>query len=323
MLVVLAGGVGGSKFLWGLVQEAGPDRVTAVVNTGDDLELQGLRISPDLDIVTYTLAGLADPARGWGFAGDSFQCLELLGRYGEPDWFRLGDRDLATHLFRTRALRRGRRLTEITGHIRAALGVQTAVLPMSDDPVETHVLILDGRTPRSVHFQEYLVQRGGKDEVRGVEYRGSPQAGVTPEVRAAVEGARAVIIAPSNPVASIGPILAISRLRDLIRKAPAPVVAMSPIVGGRSLKGPSDKFLRWAGVDVSPLGVARLYLSSLGRLDGMVIDRLDEEERPRIEALGVRVRVADTMMTGPEEKRQAARSALSLLEELSCPAPRS
>jgi LPPG:FO 2-phospho-L-lactate transferase len=323
MFVVLAGGVGGSKFLWGLVQEAGPDQVTAVVNTGDDLTLHGLRISPDLDIVTYTLAGLVDPGRGWGFEGDSFRCLELLDRYGEPAWFRLGDRDLATHLFRTRALARGRRLTEVTRHIAGTLGVRTAVLPMSDDRVETHVLVSDGRTPRSLHFQEYLVQRGGDDAVRGVEYRGSPQAGVTPEVRSAVERARAVIIAPSNPVASIGPVLAIPGLRDLLRSAPLPVVAMSPIVGGRSLKGPSDKFLRWAGVEVSPLGVARLYLSSLGRLDGLVIDRLDEGEGPAIESLGVRVHVADTLMTGPEDKRRAARSALTLLEELRCPAPRS
>ncbi|RPH34971.1 MAG: 2-phospho-L-lactate transferase, partial [Planctomycetota bacterium] len=218
---------------------------------------------------------------------------------------------------------RGRRLTEVTRHIAAVLGVRTAVLPMSDDRVETHVLVMDGRTPRSLHFQEYLVQRGGQDAVRGVEYRGSPRAGVTPEIRAAMEHARAVIIAPSNPVASIGPILAVPGLRDLVRSAPAPVVAVSPIVGGRSLKGPSDKFLRWAGVEVSPLGVARLYLSSLGRLDGLVIDRLDEADGARIGGLGVRVHVADTMMTGPEEKRRVARSALAWLEELRCPAPRS
>ncbi len=322
-LVVLAGGVGGSKFLWGLVQEAEPDAVTAIVNTGDDIELHGLWISPDLDIVTYTLAGLVDQDRGWGVAGETFRCLELLGRYGRPVWFQLGDRDLATHLFRTSALRDGRRLTEITAVIRSALGVRTPILPMSDDRVGTYVLISEDGTPRSLHFQEYLVQRGGRDEIRGVEYRGSPRAGVTPEVESAVAGAQAIVIAPSNPVASIGPILAIPGLRELIRRTPIPLLAVSPIVGGRSLKGPSDRFLRWAGVEVSPFGVASLYVSSLGRLDGLVIDRADEAQRARIEALGVRVRVADTIMTRPEDKRRAGRTVLSLLEELPCPAPRS
>jgi LPPG:FO 2-phospho-L-lactate transferase len=194
---------------------------------------------------------------------------------------------------------------------------------MTDDRVATYVLIHDGRIPRAVHFQEYLVQRGARDEVRGVEYRGSPQAGLTPEVRAAVAGAAAILIAPSNPVASIGPILAVPGLRDLIRAAPAPVVAVSPIVGGRSLKGPSDRFLRWAGVEVSPFGVAQLYLSGLARLDGLLIDAADRQERPRIEALGVRVRVADTVMRSLAEKRRTARAVLSLLEELACPAPRS
>ncbi len=319
MIVVLAGGVGGSKLLWGLAQELGPSGLIAIVNTGDDIELLGLHISPDLDIVTYTLAGRVDPRQGWGFAGDSFRCLEVLGRYGAPTWFRLGDLDLATHLARTQALREGRRLTEVTAAIAGGLGVRTPVLPMSDDPVATHVLIRDG-TPRAVHFQEYLVRRGGVDEVRGVEYRGSPVARLTPEVRRAVAGAAAILIAPSNPVASIGPMLAIPPLRSLLRRAAAPILAVSPIVGGRALKGPSDKFLRWAGVEVSPAGVAAWYRATLGRLDGLLLDHADAGQREALEGAGTRVRAAATVMASPEDKRRVAREALALLEEVGCAA---
>ncbi|MFB3816281.1 MAG: 2-phospho-L-lactate transferase [Candidatus Methylomirabilales bacterium] len=322
MLVVLAGGVGGSKFLWGLAQEVGPTGLTAIVNTGDDIELLGLRISPDLDIVTYTLAGLVHAEQGWGFAGDTFRCLEALGGFGVPTWFRLGDRDLATHLFRTQALREGRRLTEVAAAIAGALGVATPILPMSDDPVATHVLIQDGGL-RSVHFQEYLVRRGGADEVRGVEYRGSPTARATAEVRRALSAAHAVVLAPSNPVASIGPILAIPALRELLQAIRVPILAVSPIVGGRSLKGPSDRFLRWAQVEVSPAGVAALYGSTLGRLDGLLVDRTDAGLQPRLEGMGIRVRAADTVMAGPGDKRRVARETLALLEEVRCAAPRS
>jgi LPPG:FO 2-phospho-L-lactate transferase len=314
--------VGGSKFLWGLAQEVGPAGLTAVVNTGDDIEILGLRISPDLDIVTYTLAGLVDADQGWGFAGDTFRCLEALGGYGVPTWFRLGDRDLATHLFRTQALREGRRLTEIAAAIAGALGVATPILPMTDDPVATHVLIQDG-VLRSVHFQEYLVRRGGVDDVRGVEYQGSPTARATAEVCRAMAAASAVILAPSNPVASIGPILAIPALRALLQAASVPILAVSPIVAGRSLKGPSDRFLRWAQVDVSPAGVAALYRSTLGRLDGLLVDRADAPLQPELESLGIRVRVADTVMARPEDKRGVARETLALLEETRCAAPRS
>ncbi|MEK7204032.1 MAG: 2-phospho-L-lactate transferase CofD family protein, partial [candidate division NC10 bacterium] len=206
-IVVLAGGVGGSKFLWGLAQEVGEDDLTAIVNTADDIELHGLKISPDLDIVTYTLAGVVDAGKGWGFAGDTFEYLKVMERYGQPTWFRLGDRDLATHVFRTQALREGRRPTQVADAIRRALGVRTRILPMSDDPVETYVLVGDG-PPHHVHFQQFLVQRGAVDEIRGIEYRGSARAHATPEVLAALGEAEAIFLAPSNPVASIGPILA-------------------------------------------------------------------------------------------------------------------
>jgi LPPG:FO 2-phospho-L-lactate transferase len=321
-IVVLAGGVGGSKFLWGLAQEVGEDNLTAIVNTGDDIELHGLRISPDVDIVTYTLAGLVDVEKGWGFAGDTFHCLQVLVKYGQPAWFNLGDRDLATHIFRTQALRQHTRLTEVADTVRRALGVRASVLPMTDDPVATHVLVGDGPM-RSLHFQEYLVQRGAKDEVRGVEYRGSARARPSPEILAALGEAEAIFIAPSNPIASIGPILAIPGIREHLRNAPVPVVVVSPVVGGASLKGPTDKFLQWAKVEVSPLGVSRFYQSVLGRLDGMLIDGVDAELAPAIEAAGVRVCVGEIVMGGPEEKRAVARMACKFLEDLGCRPPRS
>ena len=314
-IVVLAGGVGGSKFLWGLAQEVGEEQLTAIVNTGDDIELHGLRICPDLDIVTYTLAGLVDPDRGWGFAGDTFRCLESLARYGQPDWFHLGDRDLGTHIFRTQALRQGRRPTEVADAIRRALGVRTRILPMTDDCVETHVLVGDGPA-HFLHFQEFLVRRGATDEIRGIEYRGSARARPTPEVLTALAEAETILIAPSNPVASIGPILAIPAIRERLRNTRAPIVAISPVVGGQSLKGPTDRFLRWAKVEVSPLGVARLYDSALSGLDGMLIDRVDSGEAPRIEAMGVRTQVGEIIMRTPEDRRHVARSACKFLEEL-------
>jgi len=314
-IVVLAGGVGGSKFLWGLAQEVDEDDLIAIVNTGDDIELHGLKISPDLDIVTYTLAGVVDSDKGWGFAGDTFECLKVLERYGQPTWFTLGDRDLGTHIFRTQALREGRRLTEVADAIRQALGVRTRILPMTDDPVETHVLVGQG-PPHHLHFQQFLVQRGAVDEIRGIEYRGSARAHPTTEVRAALGQAEAIFIAPSNPVASIGPILAVPEIRESLRSSRAPIVAVSPVIGGESLKGPTDKFLRWAKVEVSPLGVAHLYHSALAGLDGILIDSADAHEKPRIEALGVRVRVGEILMRTPEQKRLVARTAVKFLEEL-------
>jgi LPPG:FO 2-phospho-L-lactate transferase len=314
-IVVLAGGVGASKFLWGLAQEVGEDDLTALVNTGDDIELHGLKISPDLDIVTYTLAGLADPEKGWGLAGDTFECLKILEKYGQPTWFRLGDRDLATHIFRSQALREGRRPTEVAEAIRRALGVRTRILPMTDDPVETHILVGNG-PPRHLHFQRFLVERGGVDEIRGVEYRGSARARPTPEVQAALKAAEAIFLAPSNPVASIGPILAVPGIRECLESSRAPRVAVSPVIGGRSLKGPTDKFLRWAKVEVSPLGVVCFYRAALGGLDGILIDDADAHEAARIAALGIRVHVGDILMATSEQRRRVARTAVKFLEEL-------
>ena len=315
-VTVLAGGVGGSKFLAGLAQEIDPTAVTAVVNTGDDIDLHGLKISPDLDIVTYTLAGRVDVERGWGFAGDTFACMDVLRAYGQPVWFRLGDRDLATHIYRTQALRRGQRLTEETETIRQALGVQVRILPMADEPVGTYILIADDGAVRPVHFQEYLVERGAKDTVRGVEFRGSVQARPTAEVCTALSEAETIIIAPSNPIASIGPILAISGIRRRLAALQAPVVVVSPIVAGRSLKGPTDAFLRWAKEEVSPLGVARCYQAILGNVRGMLVDQSDERLVPAIEALGIRVQTGNLVMGDDESKRQVARLARELRNRL-------
>jgi len=314
-IVVLAGGVGGSKFLWGLAQGAGEDELTAVVNTGDDIQLHGLWISPDLDIVTYTLAGVVDGEKGWGVAGDTFACLGMLAKYGQPSWFNLGDRDLATHIYRTQALKQGRRLTEIADHVRRTLGVRARILPMSDDPVATHVLVGE-RELRSLHFQEYLVERGARDEVRGVEYRGSVRARPTREVLAALGEADVVFIAPSNPVASIGPILAVPGVRSALQALRGPLVAISPVVGGRSLKGPTDRFLQWAKAEVSPLGVARVYRDALSRLTGMLIDRADAAQAAAIEALGTAVCVDDLVMRSPEDKRRVAGAACRFAERL-------
>lgn len=314
-IVVLAGGVGGSKFLWGLAQEMGEESLSAIVNTGDDIEMHGLRISPDLDIVTYTLAGLVDTDKGWGFAGDTFECMKVLQKYGQPAWFNLGDRDFGTHIFRTQALRHGRRPTEVADAISRALGVRARILPMTDDPVMTYVMVGNGPT-HALHFQEFLVQRKAADEIRGIEYRGSARARPTPEVLAAIQEAETIFLAPSNPVASLGPILAVPGIREALRSTKVPIVAISPVVGGQSLKGPTDKFLRWAKLDVSPLGVAHLYHSALNGLDGMLIDTVDKDETSRIEALGIRVRVGEIVMQGPEEKRQVARMSLKFLEAL-------
>jgi len=315
VIVVLAGGVGGSKFLWGLAQEVGGESLSAVVNTGDDIEMHGLKICPDLDIVTYTLAGIVDAEKGWGFAGDTFECLRVLGRYGQPTWFNLGDRDLGTHIYRTQALRQGHRLTEVADAIRRALGVQARILPMTDEAVTTYILVGDGPI-HSLHFQEYLVQEKAANEIRGIEYRGSPRAHPTPEVLSALQEADGIFLAPSNPVASIGPILAVPGIRACLRATRAPIVAISPVVGGHSLKGPTDKFLRWAGVEVSPLGVARLYSSALDGLDGMLIDSMDAGETSRIEALGVIVRTGAIVMRSLEDKQRVARLALEFLGAL-------
>jgi LPPG:FO 2-phospho-L-lactate transferase len=306
MITCLAGGVGASKLLRGLVEVAGQEALTIIVNTGDDIELHGLRISPDLDIVTYTLAGVVDEARGWGIAGDTFTGLARLGQFGRETWFQLGDQDLALHIHRTDGLRRGLRLSEVADGVRRAFGLRCRVLPMSDQPVPTTVITDDG----PMHFQEYLVRRGAKDEVRGVRFEGVDRAEPAPGVLGAIAAAEGIVVCPSNPVISIGPILAVPGIREALRDAPAPVVAVSPVVGGRSLKGPTDKFLRGLGDEVSASAVARLYRDFL---DILILDRQDAAEAATIEAMDIRTHVTQTIMWRLPEKVALAREVLAAL----------
>lgn len=305
MIVALAGGVGAAKFLRGLVEELPPETLTVIGNTGDDIELFGLHISPDLDIVAYTLSGLVDEDRGWGIQHDSFDCLTMLQRYGMPTWFNLGDRDLATHLLRTQKLRAGETLTEATTALYQALGLRVRLLPMCDAPVPSLV-----RTPAGTfHFQEYLVQRGGSEEVLEVIYHNISQARPAPGVLDAIARAEAILVCPSNPIISIGPILAVPGIRQAIRETAAPVVAISPIIQGATLKGPADKMLRGLGLEVSAFGVGQYYADLVTTL---VIDQLDADLQPRIAQLGIQVEVTNTIMRTPEDKRTLARTVLQV-----------
>ncbi len=307
-IVALAGGVGASKILLGLNRVMDSRELTVIVNTGDDIVLHGLAISPDLDIVTYTLAEVVNADTGWGFRDETFRTLEQLAVYGRPQWFHLGDRDLATHIHRTAMLRAGARLSEVANSIREALGVRATILPMSDEPVPTMIETNEGR----LHFQQYLVQRRAEPTVRAISFDGIERARPAPGVLEGLARARSVVICPSNPLISIGPILAIPGVREVMQKRRTHVMAVCPIVGGKSLKGPSDRMLAQLGHDVSALGVARMYQDICGT---MVIDPLDSAQRPAIEALGVEVVVHPTVMRNVEDKELLARRVLQFSEK--------
>jgi LPPG:FO 2-phospho-L-lactate transferase len=299
MIAVLCGGVGGSRFLQALASAVAPERITAIVNTGDDAWFHGLYVSPDPDIVTYALAGEVDAARGWGLRDDTFAWLESLGRFGEETWFRIGDRDLATHLHRTRLLREGWPLSHIAADIARAFGVRVRILPMSDYPVRTMVATDAGE----LAFQEFLVKRGARDAVRGVRFDGAESAHPAPGVLEAIRGARAIFIAPSNPIGSIWPILAVRAIRDAVRSAHVPRIAVSPIIAGRSLQPPAAEMMSGLGHDVSVGGVARLYA---GLIDTLVIDPTDGSAAAEVEAAGVRALVRPAMMRDDETRRTLA-----------------
>jgi LPPG:FO 2-phospho-L-lactate transferase len=299
--------VGGARFLRGLSRRTDPADVTVIGNTGDDEEFFGLHVSPDLDTILYTLAGLADPAQGWGIAGDTFSVLGALASLGAPTWFRLGDRDLATHVARTARLAAGHRLSRVTADFARALGVRTALLPMSDDRVRTHIHTDAGR----LAFQDYLVRRRARGRVRRIELAGARAARPAPGVLAALRASAAILIAPSNPLVSVGPILAIRGVRDVLRRRRDRVVAITPLVGGRPLKGPLHRMLRGLGLEVSPRGVARLYADVAGTF---VLDVRDRRAAPAITALGLRVVVTDTIMRTPVHAARLAGEALAALE---------
>ncbi len=302
-IAALAGGIGASKLLLGLNRVMNPRELTAIVNTGDDITLHGLAISPDLDIVTYTLAGLTNPDTGWGFRDETFRALDQLAVYGHSQWFHLGDRDLATHIHRTEMLRGGASLTEAAESVREALGVQAKILPMTDQPVPTMIDTDQGR----LHFQEYLVQRRAEPRVQAIAFDSIERARPAPGVLEAIEGASSIVICPSNPLISIGPILAVPGIRGALQKRRAHVIAVCPIVGGKSLKGPSDQMMAQLGYDVTPLGVARMYQDFCG---AMVIDPVDSSYGPAVESLGFELVVHPTVMRNIEDKQLLARRIL-------------
>ena len=296
MVVVLAGGSGGARLARGMLDVVGAQELAVVVNTGDDVEIYGVHVSPDPDLVTWWLADLIDE-RGWGIAGDSWEVMSALEAAGRPSWFRLGDRDLAMCLLRTELLRAGERLTTAQAEVARAAGVEARVLPMSDDPVRTR-LKLGGRWHP---FQEFMISEGGRGggEIEGVELDGVDDARPTPEVLDAIAAADAIVIGPSNPVISIGPILAVPGIRDAIATADAPVVAVSPFVSGRALKGPTEDFCRYAGL---PLGTACAIEAYAGLVDGVVADEPTDRSVP--------VHLTDTLMDTDAARRRLAATTL-------------
>ncbi|MDP9069405.1 MAG: 2-phospho-L-lactate transferase [Actinomycetota bacterium] len=304
-VTAVAGGVGGSKLLVGL-QQAQPDgSLTAVVNTADDAVIYGVHVSPDVDIVTYWLAGLADTARGWGLEADTFNVVGAFERLGLDTWFGLGDADLATCLFRTTRMAEGATLSAVTDEIRRALGVTTTIIPMSDDPVRTRMVCGDGRT---LDFQDYFVKERQQPAVKDVRFAGIADAKPAPGVIEAIRDADRVVLCPSNPVVSVGPILALSGVREALREHPD-VVAVSPIVAGRPIKGPADKLLPVLGAEVTAAGVATLYRDFCNTF---VVDSVDRQELALVEELGMRAIAVDTIMSDSESSLRLAQDLLAL-----------
>lgn len=310
MLTVLTGGTGGAKLVDGLARST-DEELRIIVNTADDEVFYGLYVSPDVDTIVYTLAGLVDEERGWGVKGDTFNCLAMLERLGLETWFRIGDVDLAMHVFRTMKMREERmKLSEVTDLVTKRLGIRACVIPMTDDRVRTMVDTGSELLP----FQRYFVEKRASTPVKSVFYEGLDTASPAPGVLESIAEARAVILAPSNPVVSIGPILGVKGVREALRASSSFVVAVSPIVGGRALKGPADVMLRSLNVDPSPVGVASLYADFL---DAIVIDLVDEKLRSEIESMGIRCEVTDTIMKTAEDRKRLAEFVLSVVKKYS------
>jgi len=300
MIVLLTGGTGGAKFLQGLMQVVPQDQITCVVNTGDDFVCWGLHVSPDVDSITYALAGKLSRERGWGVEGDTFECLEVLRRMGAPSWFQIGDRDLGLHVFRTEKLRAGKSLSQVTAEVADGLSVHARILPMSDELVETRVATPAGE----LSFQEYFVRERCRVPVSGVRFAGSERARPAPGITETIHGAEAVIIAPSNPVTSIGPILAVPGIREALRMTSATIGAVSPIVGGAAVSGPAVELMRTQGLAPSIAGVAKAYADFL---DALIADESDAAAAPEVEALGIRVQLAATLMKSDADKAALAK----------------
>ena len=305
MIVVFTGGTGGAKLVQGLQQVVAPEDLTVIVNTGDDLEWWGLHISPDIDSVLYALAGLLSKDRGWGIEGDSFRCLERMKQLDRPSWFNLGDLDLATHLTRTAMLRAGRSLGEATVTLAEKFGVHSRVLPMSDDRVSTMLETAKG----TLTFQEYFVRERHQVAVHAVRFDGAERAQPTPGVLESIKGAEAIIFAPSNPVTSIGPILGVPGIRDALGRSDAPIVAVSPIVGGSAVSGPAGELMQMMGWPASIAGVANAYADFL---DVLVVDNADEVEADRLRSANLRVHCTQTIMRSVEDRRALAQFVMEL-----------
>lgn len=311
-VVVLAGGVGGARLAHGLARLPGVE-LTVVVNTGDDLELHGLAISPDVDTVLYTLAGMANPETGWGLRDETWSAHGMLARYGAPTWFRLGDRDLATQLVRTRRLRDGATPTDVTGELAQALGVRARILPMSDRPVRTHVRTSGGW----LEFQEWFVARAHADDALEIRFDGVEDARPTERVLTSVAAADVILFAPSNPFVSIGTILALPGMVAALEAAAAPVVAVSPIVAGAAIKGPADRMFETLGGESSAVGVARHYAGAFpGLVDGLVIDGADRGQAAAIEQLGIRALVTSAIMRDEEDRVRLAGEVVGFAMDL-------
>jgi LPPG:FO 2-phospho-L-lactate transferase len=302
-VVALAGGVGAARLLRGIVRIIPPDRLTVVGNTGDDLILHGLHVSPDLDTIMYTLSGLEDETKGWGIAEDTFNCLHMLDKLGFETWFKLGDRDLATHIARTEMLRSGLTLSQTTSELCKRLKIGVRLIPMSDDTVQTTVFSGQQR----FEFQQYFVKRGAKDEVTKVTFEGAENAKPSPGILEDMRAAEAIIICPSNPILSISPILSIPAIENEMRRTNARVIGVSPIVGGKAIKGPADKIMASLGLEVSPYGIAKFYEDYL---DCLIIDRDDERFKTGIESLGIKVVVASTVMRNVQDSICLGKTAL-------------
>ncbi len=307
-ITCLAGGVGAARFLQGLVEIVPQKNLTIIVNTGDDIELYGLHISPDPDIIMYTLAGIVDEQKGWGIRGDTFDCLNSLRRYDVETWFTIGDKDLATHIYRTTLLKNGATLDHATKKIATALGLDATILPMTNGTIVPQIITKSGRS----HFEEYLVKNQAKEPVLNVFLEGGGQAEPAPGVLESLDAADGIVVCPSNPIVSIGPILAVKEVRKTLREARAKIAAISPIVGGATIKGPADKLMRGLGHEVSAYGVASLYRDFL---DVFIMDETDKADRKRVEELGIKAVTANTIMRTLQDRIKLAQVTLNTLAE--------
>ena len=305
MITVLTGGTGGAKFVDGLRQIVAPEELTVIVNTGDDLLWWGLYVSPDLDSITYMLAGKLSQERGWGVKGDTFYCLQAMGQLGQPIWFHTGDRDVATHIFRSKLLSDGKTLSEVTAEIAGRLGIKARILPMSNSRVETRV----GTPVGELSFQEYFVERWYQDPVESIRYAGASDAEPAPGVIDAIRGSEAVILAPSNPVSSIAPIMAVPGIREALRESRARIAAVSPIVAGAAVSGPAGILMQAQGLPVSIAGVAEFYHDFL---DLLVVDSKDRRMAEELQKSGMKVHCTQTLMRTQEDRIALAKAVLQL-----------